>query len=264
MMSLSQCASVGPDMYAQFAGFYDRYTEHPLYDTWINGLMELAREHGYADGPVLDMGCGSGKSLTPLLAAGLPATGSEPVREMRALAEQRTAGSCELLPYAAAELPVIGSFELILLLNDVVNYMLDGEELTEAFCCLAANLASGGLLLFDANTLLTFRSLFAQDVVTDDGDVFFVWRGLSKPALESGGIAEAQLETFAEQADGCWRRVACRNVQRHHPDSTVRQALDDAGLDVVVVLGQDGDGSRHPGPPVELADRKRIYLARKP
>ena len=55
-------------------------------------------------------------------------------------------------------LPVLGEFDLITCIDDAINHLLGPDEVADAFEGLRANLAPGGLLVFDVNTLAAYRA----------------------------------------------------------------------------------------------------------
>ena len=51
------------DAYTSFAQVYDLFMDNVPYDEWCAYICETLKKHGIADGPVLDLGCGTGASL---------------------------------------------------------------------------------------------------------------------------------------------------------------------------------------------------------
>ena len=229
------------EAYAEFAPFYDRYVAHDHYRMWLFELLDAAARHGFRGGSALDVGCGTALSTAPLAERCAAVTGCEPVEEMARLAERRVPG-LKVHRTAVSELAVLGAFDVVLMVNDVVNY-LPGEQLDVAFARLAANLAPAGVLVFDANTLAAYRTVFARTDVRADGDVLFVWRGRCDPSFGPGGRAEATLDTFVGGAPP----IRSRHVQFHHPPRRIESALRRAGLRVAESYA-------------EPAAHKRIYV----
>jgi SAM-dependent methyltransferase len=260
-MSLS-APPTGGDVYAALAPYYDAYTDHPAFRHWITGLEELARAHGVHGRRLLDAGCGTGKSLAPLVERGYAATGVDGSEEMLAQAGRRLGDAVRLVHADLAELPVLGEFDLITCLNDVCNCILDPDELGRAFAGLAANLAPDGVLVFDASLISIYRTVFAATHVRDRGDRYFVWHGESAADVQEGAIVAATHEVFVRQDDEMWRRMSCRHLQRHHPHELVVELLGAAGLEVVELLGDD-DGVRDGTPPDPERHLKAIYVTRR-
>lgn len=253
---------VAAEAYAPFAPYYDAYTEHPLYEAWITGIEALAREHGVPGRRLLDLACGTGKSILPYLDRGWTVTGCDVVEEMLAIARRKCAGRATLVHADVTDLPVLGTFDLVTCLNDVSNCLLDEASLEGFLAGAGANLRPGGLLVFDASTLTTFRTTFATTEVREADGVLFVWRGLADEDFEEGDVARGELDAFVDLEDGTWRRATSVHLQRHHPLADVRAAIADAGFALVAELGQHDDGRRDPA--VDEDDHiKALYVARR-
>lgn len=261
-MNPSPTLDQAADAYDAMAPHYDAYTDFPVYREWITGLEELAREHGVRGNRLLDAGCGTGKSLLPLLERGYQATGCDQSTGMLAQARAKLGDRVELVHVALPELPVLGAFDLVTCLNDVCNCVLDPADLARVFERLAANLAPGGVLVFDASLISAFRTIFATTHHRERQGSVFVWIGEASPSLPEGGTASARLDMFVEGDDGCWERHGCRHVQRHHPHDEIRAALDGAGLEIAELLGDD-DGVRDGTAPDPARHLKAIYVVRR-
>ena len=127
---------------------------------------------------------------------------------------------------------------------------------------MAANLAPGGLLAFDVNTLGTYRRMFGRDSVSEAGGRVFCWRGQAGADAAAGERFAAAIDVFAHAHDGCWTRATSRHEQRHHPRAEIEAALALAGLELVAVRGQ-AVGARLEAEPDEQRHQKLVYLARR-
>jgi SAM-dependent methyltransferase len=248
--------------YDAMAPYYDAFTAHHDYELWTTVIRRLARDHGLAGTRLLDIGCGTGKSLLPFRAAGWHVTGCDLSPRMLELAAAK-APDVDLHLADARALPRYGGFDLVLLLDDVVNYLIEPDDLVRALAAAAANLAPEGVMVFDVNLLRTYRTFFAQPAIIEDGDAFLGWRGLTASDAEPGVLAKAVFDAFTRDPDGCWlRHDAAVHEQRHHPEEQVREALALAGLRCAGVYGHGADGIPHPGAD-ELRDTKALYIARR-
>ncbi len=127
------------------------------------------------------------------------------------------------------ELGVLGSFDLITCLDDSVNYLVDDGELEAALGSFAANLAPDGVLVFDVNTVSTYRTTFARDAIVEGPGVYLVWHGECAGDEEAGCLAGLVIEAFREDGSGLYERVSTSHTQRHHPREDVEAALDERG-----------------------------------
>lgn len=254
-------STTSPSGYEALGGVYDAYTAHPRYPDWIRDLEREARRHGLGGRRLLDLGCGTGNSFLPLCELGYEITGVDLTDSMLAQAERKSGGRARLLRADISELAVLGSFDLVFAINDVANCLLDQEALAGLFAGAAANLAPGGVFVFDLNTLASFRGVFATTHCRETDDELFVWQGRSDGAFQPGDITSARFDAFVRAGD-CWQRSSSLHLQRHHPRDEVLASLAMAGLEPVTSYGQDSLG-RPQGPLDELRHPKAIYLARR-
>jgi SAM-dependent methyltransferase len=245
--------------YEAFAPVYDSFTAHHDYELWVGRLLELAYAHGLAGVRALDAGCGTGKSFLPLLERGFHVTACDQSPAMLARAASKAGARVRTHRGDLRRLEVLGEFDLITCLDDVANHLMDAGELAAALAGLGANLRPGGVLLFDLNTVATYRTFFRQTTVIEEPGLVLVWRGLVGERFEPGDRGGGLLDSFSE-AEGCWARTSSRHEQRHHARGLVEDCLRRAGLRCLGVYGQDPEVHLEPGVD-ELRHSKAIYVA---
>ena len=250
------------EAYDALAPFYDRFTAHHDYELWTGGLLRLAHAHGLEGKRVLDAGCGTGKSFLPLLERGFEVTACDQSAAMLDVAAAKAAGRVALHCCDLRALDPVGEFDLITCLDDVANYLTEPEDLAAALGGLAANLRRGGLIVFDANTIATYRGFFRETAAIEEERLLMLWRGLADDGFGPGDLARAVLDVFADDGDGCWSRTTSRHEQRHHPRATVERCVESAGLRCVAVYGQD-PAVNFDSELDELRHTKAIYLVTK-
>ena len=246
--------------YDAMAPFYDRFTEHHDYEAWTRTLERLAEAHGLSGRRLLDVGCGTGKSFLPFLGRGYDVVACDLSPRMAALAAEKAPG-VDVHVCDVAALPRLGRFDLVCCLDDCLNHLLDHASLERAFRGIAANLAPGGLVVFDLNTLATYRGFFASTSLHDAGELVMVWSGATPADAAPGVLATARFIAFSRADDGSWTAARVTHRQRHHREQDVRRALAAAGLRCAGLYGQGVDGIPHPRLR-ELADTKAVYVAR--
>ena len=238
---------------------------------WLGGLLlPLLAEDGLRKtGNVLDVGCGTGRAFDPLLRRGWSVWGVDASAEMLDRARGNLpepwgyVGTADLRQCDARELPdferpsKLGGphrvrFDLVLALNDVVNYLTEDGDLERCFNGMQRNLADGGLICFDTNTLGLMRNNFAGEGM-DRGE--WTWRG-EEETVEAGGTYEAVVSGP--------RVSASIHRQRHWTETEVRGALAASGLACLARLGHHEDEDWRISlmdEPDEERDLKVIYIA---
>jgi SAM-dependent methyltransferase len=244
--------------FEEMAPFYDRFTSHHDYEGWFSHLLPPIEARGLAKrGRLLDIGCGTGKSFLPMLSRGWEVTACDLSESMVREAGSKDGDEVRLEVADMRDLPCFGEFDLVWTLDDAVNYLDDADELEATFRGMAANLAPGGLIAFDTNTLKTYRTFYVDTQESESEGLQLRWRGLSARDVPPGSHFEARFEVTGE--DGELSSAVHR--QRHFPVECVRDALAAAGLECLDVFGIGFDAVMRV-PLVEEEHTKAIFIAR--
>lgn len=244
--------------YEAIAPVYDDFTAHHDYELWFGNILPKARSHGLRGRRLLDVGCGTGKSFLPMLERGWEVTACDISPAMLELAQAKAGNAARLSVADMRKLPKFGEFDLVWSLDDAVNYLLSGDELAEALSGMSANLAPGGLLMFDVNTLQAYRTFFAEEQRVERDGRQLIWRGQGSADAIPGSISEARFEVETNGGPEVETHV---HRQRHFPEAEVRALLESAGLECLGAYGHGFDAV--PKQPVdELVHSKVVYMSR--
>lgn len=239
--------------YDAFAPAYDDFNRAYMNERWTGRLLAKAEAAGLEGDRLLDVGCGTGLSFTPMLERGWSVTGCDISPAMLERARAKVGDRAELLIADMRELSVLGRFDLVWALNDSVNYLLTVEELEAALAGMGKNLAPGGVIVFDVNTITAYRNFFSEDCVVEVDGRRLVWQGqMTADELVPGAINEARFEAEGEGGEAGVHR------QRHFVEEEVLAAIDAVGLRCVEVLGEL-NGDLHAGLDEEV-HTKAVYL----
>jgi SAM-dependent methyltransferase len=247
--------------YDGLAPAYDLFTGGHDHAAWARLLEGLAREHGLAGRRLLDVGCGTGSALLPMVERGYDVTGVDISPRMLEVARGKLPDEVALVAADMRSLPDLGDFDLVWSVADAVNYLHSDTELVTAFEGFRRSLAPAGVVVFDVDTLGTFRALYSSLMVVPAGDRAVVFEGRSKAPLDEGAVGEAWIDHLERAAEPpWWNRVRTVHRQRHHPRAALEGALAVAGLACVAVWGTDGAGGLEQ-PLDELRHSKAVYIA---
>lgn len=250
------------EAYDRFAPVYDEFNSANNYEMWLGEvLLPELEKRGLQKGWALDVGCGTGRAFDPLLDRGWKVIGCDASAGMLDQAAEKfgfrvqlqQADARELAPIAPADADG-GGFQLVLLLNEVVNYLTDDGDLERAFAGVRRNLAPNGLIVFDTNTLLWFGESFAAGKSEEMSARGWDWHGLNE-TVERGATYEARLS--GQDVEPHVHR------QRHWTPEQVDAALEDAGLRPLAALGQREENLQVilESPVDEERDSKIIHIA---
>jgi ubiquinone/menaquinone biosynthesis C-methylase UbiE len=241
--------------YDAYASAYDDFNHGYMYERWTARLLGKAEEAGVEGDRLLDVGCGTGLSFIPMLDRGWRVTACDISPEMLELARTKVGDGATLLTADMRELPDLGEFDLIWAVNDAINYLLSAEELEAALAGMRRSLAPDGIVLFDVNTISTYRSFFSSEYVVEENGRRLVWQGQMSPEeVAPGTVSEARFEAKGEAGSTHVHR------QRHFSEAEVLAAMEAVGLRCVGVFGEL-EGDLHQ-PLDEETHSKAVYLCR--
>lgn len=225
------------EAYERLAPLYDRYTDHPHYVAWIAQISEIAACHGARRGRLLDLGCGTGASLEPMVAQGWEAVGCDISPAMLALARSRLP-DVGFVEADMRDLPDLGRFDLIWTLNDPVHYLESFADVAAMFAGVARSLDRAGVFVFDANTRLGYERQFVGTHARCIGELRSTWTGRRTGA----STFEAVLSIGPASSEPSWTNASV-HVQRFHATGDLLGAVEATGLMCVQVAGQLPDGT---------------------
>jgi SAM-dependent methyltransferase len=241
--------------YELFAPAYEDFNRNYMYERWTGRLLAAAEGAGLEGNRLLDVACGTGLSFVTMLARGWRVTGCDISPAMLEIARSKVGDDVELVTADMRELPELGQFDLVWAVNDPINYLLSVEELEATLAGMRRNLAPDGVLLFDVNTLTTFRTFWSRETVIEGEERRLTWTGRgTREATMEGSVYEARFEVEGDPKSAHVHR------QRHFPEAEVLACIETAGLRCAGVHGER-DGDLHEGFDEE-ADTKVVYLCR--
>lgn len=252
------------ERFDRFARFYDEDYRH--YEDDVDAIVHLAQE---MDGPVLELGCGTGRLLLPLTMTGLPLTGVDVSPALLERARQKLAAvphgnqvklvQADLRDLALAQ----RDFAFAFCTSNTLMHLADPAEQLAALKHAADHLRPEGLLMIDlfhpdVARLAEVHGLMelADQWTRDDGTEVLKW------SVRTVDFAEQLQETlfiYEEIApDGTARRTRCPFTLRYLWRNEAELMLHQAGLQVEAVWG-DFEGT-----PYDNQSEHLVLLATKP
>lgn len=191
------------------------------------GILDILEEA--PDGPVLELGCGTGLLTRQLTDAGHNVIATDASPAMLELAEQEAPDAdLQRLTLPDDELPTASA---IVSVGHVLNYLPDREAVERALVAIADALEPGGVLAIDLCDLrfgAVRRDAPTTGVAEED------WAIITAFATPASDRFVRSMTTFVRNDDGTWRR----DDEQHHnvlvDVSEVPALLDDHGVDAEV------------------------------
>lgn len=244
------------DAYTSFASVYDLFMDNIPYEEWCAFLCKILAQHGITDGPILDLGCGTGKMTRLMSEQGYDMTGIDNAAEMLQIAAMEP-GEVPILYLLQdmQDLELDGCVRAVYSVCDCVNYVLDEEELQQAFSRVHEYLEEDGAFIFDVNTSYKYTKLLAENTFAESRDEgSFIWDNYYD---EEERINEYDLTLFIPEGDELYRRYTETHYQRNYETETLLKLLKNAGFTDICVYDDYTDA-----PLCETSERA-VFVAKK-
>lgn len=249
------------DAYDVLAPAYETITAGYDYSRWLHAIEGIAVAHGLRGRRLLDVACGTGSSFLPLLERGYEVVACDVSPSMLEQARRRVGDrDVDLHTADMRSLPRFGSFDLALCLDDALNHVLSRGDVLRTLRGIARNLAVGGILIFDVNTLAALRAGFSVRWTQEDERRTISWHGLGSADLAPHGTTAARVTVRARRPDVGAQSTVIR--ERHHPVAQLVAQIEQAGLAPLAVYGQRR-GVRLSPSAHELRHDKALFVARR-
>lgn len=245
--------------YEKLAPFYDQLNTEVNYSLWSNYFVSALQKAGIGQGElILDLGCGTGNLMLPLLKEGYDLIGVDISPEM--LCEARDKCMDEeffplLLCQDMTELDLYGTVKAALCCLDSFNYLIEDGELEKVFALLHNYIEPDGILFFDVNTPCKFREVYGDNCyVLEDKSVFCSWENGFDPDTH---LCTFHLNFFEKQKSGLWKRTTETQTERCYETDYIKSLLTSNGFEILEHLGDLS------GKPADESDHRHYYLCKR-
>lgn len=132
-----------------YAKYYDALYQDKDYEGECDVLEEIFEKYSVQDvKTILDVGCGTGGHMVPLIKRGYDVTGVEPSDYMRHIAEEKV-GNRKIWPGRMENFLIPPQVDVVISMFNVVGYILDKDQLLASFRNVRRHIKDGGLFVFD-------------------------------------------------------------------------------------------------------------------
>ena len=145
------------------------------YEFWIDYVRKIGLKHMAVFDRVLDLCCGTGNSMKPMLKYAGTLYGIDYSLDM--LNQARKKKLKNLIAGDIRALPLKGEFTFVYSIFDSLNYLLEDEDLIRTFKEVRRVLIPGGMFIFDMNSVEGIRYIARmKEIVEEDKDIYSIWR----------------------------------------------------------------------------------------
>lgn len=222
--------------YEQFALIYDWALNELPYEQWLEYIEKIFETYDVNPKLILDLGCGTG-SMTNLMASkGYEMMGVDLSEDMLSIARDK-AKEMEVevvyLNQDMTELDLYGTVEAVISVGDALNYVVDEEDLLEAFKKVHLFLEPDGLFVFDMNTIYKFREVLGNKTYAENHeDYAYIWENYY---YEEESMNEYEVNVFIKNEEGLFEKTTEIHHERGYTAQEVSQLVEEAGFKIEAV-----------------------------
>lgn len=223
------------ESYRDFARVYDEFMDQTPYDEWFLNILNIFKEYKIdKDAQVLDLGCGTGKMARKLAREGYQVTAVDNSMDMLEIAASEEDDHILYVLQDMVSLELPQQVDAAVSICDCMNYILEEEDLKEAFRRVREFLKEDGVFVFDMNSHYKYKEILAGNTFAEDReDASFIWDNFYD---EEERINEYQLSLFIQNEQGTYNKYEELHLQKAYEQEEVVSFLYEAGFSSVRVL----------------------------
>lgn len=226
------------ESYKDFARVYDEFMDQTPYDEWLLNILNVFKKYNIKENAqVLDLGCGTGKMARRLKKAGYQVTAVDNSMDMLEVAASEEDDGILYVLQDMVSLELPDQMDAVVSICDCMNYILEKEDLREAFTRVKRFLKEDGVFMFDMNSHYKYREILACNTFAEDReDASFIWDNFYD---ESDRINEYQLSLFIQNEQGTYNKYEELHLQKAYDEEEIKEILYEAGFTSVTVCDAD-------------------------
>lgn len=162
--------------YSTFAQFYDSLTENVDYKVRSEYISDFFSEFSNGAVTVLDLACGTGSVASYLSQMGYDVTGLDLSVDMLTQADEKCGANVNFICADMTDFSLHSPVDCCVCALDSINHLTDIDSVKSCFRCVNNSLKSGGIFVFDVNTVYKHNKILADNTfVFDEKDFFLSW-----------------------------------------------------------------------------------------
>ncbi len=220
--------------YTGFADIYDQIMCSVDYEAWADYVEQLLVRFAKKPRSIVDLACGTGSSTLPFAYRGYQTAGVDLSPAMLERARSKTAQ--KRLPVKFYEqnlcrLELPEKYDLALLFQDGLNYLLSEQQLIEAINQVYSALNPASLFIFDLTRPSLRSGGDTKSLSWADQDDFTLIVESSYSSKED--LWSAHLTVFQQTTDGLYKKFQENHHEKDHEPDLVTRVLEKTGFKIL-------------------------------
>lgn len=162
--------------YQTFAQFYDTLTQNAEYKVradYVSGFFSSYKEEPKV---ILDLACGTGNISYYLSQKGYEIIGMDKSEDMLSQASSKGIDNLTLVKGDMTSFNLFKKVDCCVCMLDSINHLESIDDVKRCFDCVYNVLNTGGIFIFDVNTVYKHKRILADNsFVFDEEDFFLAW-----------------------------------------------------------------------------------------
>lgn len=229
--------------YEHFYQFYDQLMDDVKYDNYLL----LVKKYANITDSILDVGCGTGNILIPLLEAGYYVDGLDLSDEMLSV----TKGKCEfknlktnLYQDDMKAISIQNEYNIIVSFLDTINYLKTKTEVKKTFLNIYQALKANGIFIFDIHSLNKVHNVFDGYSYNDTNEYCtYLWNTFVERNEDFTSLYQ-ELSFFIKKKQNLYQRFDEFHEQVIYPLHEYRKILEGIGF-IIEEISFDFDKSKN-------------------
>lgn len=214
--------------FTKIAKYYDILMKDVDYDGWIQYILDMTKLFDVKLSPLLDITCGTGNSILPLIERNIKIVGIDNSLEMLKFAKLKLP-ELTFVQASAQNLPFNRYFNFAISIFDSLNYILNYKDLLDAFYSVAESLLVESHFIFDMNTPYGLEVISQHNIRRENTDLISVWRNLYNKKEQ---LLTLHLTLFVKRGNK-WSRVDEIHREKGYSEYDVVSGLKKTGFKVL-------------------------------
>ncbi|EFM38977.1 putative ribosomal RNA large subunit methyltransferase J [Peptostreptococcaceae bacterium AS15] len=222
------------EQYQYLSEIYDKSMELSGidYDKWFGKIQDLLGSDKEDIKNILELGCGTGNITQRLLEYGYEVVGVDISGEMLSIAKEKLVDFSDKVIFMQQDVCDfdfdIYEIDMILAVNDLINYITDVLDLENLFSFCYEHLRKDGILLFDISSKYKIEHILSDNVYfEEDKDYCMIWQNSYD---EDEKIIDMYIDIFKQNQDGLYERYQEEHSQRAYDEDELIEVLKKVGF----------------------------------